>query len=108
MMFTRKFNRASIVSRHIFVVVVQRIVKSIENFQSNNDKSISNSRIITIVESFQSRKISINDNLISNRENLRVQNTITMMTISTISIIFEEFQSLSTRTKNNATNNVKR
>ena len=108
MMFTRKFNRASIVSRRIFIVVAQCIVELIENSQSNNNESISNSRIVTIVESSQSREISINDNLISNRENLRVLNTAAAITILTVSTIFEESQSLSTRARNDATSNLKR
>ena len=106
MMFTRKSNRASIVSRRILVVVVQRIVESIENFQSNNDELISNLKIVTIVELSQSREISISDDVISNRENFRVLNTTAAITTSTISTIFEEFQSFSTKAKNDATSNV--
>ena len=108
MMFTCRSDRASTVFRRIFIVVVQRIVESIENSQSNNDESISNSRIVTIVESSQSREISINDDLISNRENLRVSNTTAAMTTSTISTIFEESQLLSTKTRNDATSNLER
>ena len=108
MMFTRKSNRASIVFRRIFIVVVQRIVELIKNFQSSNDKLISNSRIVTIIEFFQSREISINDDVISNRENLWVLNTTVVLTTLTILTIFEEFQSLSTKTRNDATSNLKR
>ena len=111
-MSTRKFNRASIVFCRILVVVVvvvaQRLVESIENFQLNNDKSISNSRIVTIVEFFQLRETSINNELISNQKNLRISNTIVVIMTLTILTIFEEFQLLLTRTKNDATNEIKR
>ena len=46
--------------------------------------------------------------MILNRENLRASNTTATMTILTISTIFKESQSLSTRARNDATSNVER